>query len=109
MPSARRHLNVPYMQLLRYWLPVGIAVAGVVLIVVGHAAYSNTTNAHSLETATGVALVIVAVIVWMINWMYRLSIRSNAERVQEEQARDYFERTGRWPEDEEPGSRNGAT
>ena len=45
----------------------------------------------------------------MVNWMYRLSIRSNIEREEEEQARDYFSRTGRWPEDEEPGSRNGAT
>jgi protein-S-isoprenylcysteine O-methyltransferase Ste14 len=109
MPSARQHSTAPYLQFLRYWLPIGIAVAGVVLIAVGHAAYSNTTSAHSLETATGVALVIVAVIVWMINWMYRLSIRSNAEREQEEQAREYFERTGRWPDEEEPGSQNGVS
>ena len=95
------------MQFLRYWLPSGIAVVGVVLIAVGHGAYSKSTNSHSLESATGVALLIVAVMVWLINWMYRLSIRSNIEREEEERARDHFGRTGRWPEDEEPDSRNG--
>ena len=44
----------------------------------------------------------------MINWMYRLSIRSNIEREEEEQAREHFDRTGRWPEDEEPRPQNGA-
>ena len=109
MTTSRRHSGTPLMQFMRYWLPGGIALAGVVLIVVGHAAYSKSTSSHSLESATGVALLIVAVIVWMINWMYRLSVRSNIDREEEEHARDYFERTGRWPEDEEPGSRNGAT
>ena len=97
------------MQITRYWLPGGIALVGVVLIVLGHAAYSESTSSHSLESATGVALLIVAVIVWMINWMYRLSISSNIEREEEEeQARDNFGRTGRWPEDEDPRSQNGA-
>jgi protein-S-isoprenylcysteine O-methyltransferase Ste14 len=96
------------MNIMRYWLPGAIAVFGVVLIVLGHAAYSYSTSSHSLESATGVALLIVAVIVWMINWMYRLSISSNVEREQEEQAREHFDRTGRWPEDEEPGPQNGA-
>src|ERR1700748_585948 len=100
MPSARRHPTSTLMQFLRFWLPAGIALAGVALIAVGHCAYSKSTSAHSLESATGVALLIVAVIVWMVNWMYRLSIRSNIEREEEEQARDYFSRTGRWPDEE---------
>jgi lysylphosphatidylglycerol synthetase-like protein (DUF2156 family) len=109
MPSARRHHSTLSMQLLRYWLPIGIALAGVALIALGHGSYSKSTSAHSLESATGVALVIIAVIVWMINWMYRLSIRSNVEREEEERAREHFGRTGQWPDDEEPGSRNGVT
>jgi protein-S-isoprenylcysteine O-methyltransferase Ste14 len=107
MSSGDRHPNHALMQVMRVWLPGGIALAGIVLIAIGHGAYSKSTSSHSLESATGVALLIVAVIVWMINWMYRLSVRSNIEREEEERARDYFERTGRWPEDEEPGSRNG--
>ena len=97
------------MQLLRVWLPAGIALVGVALVAVGHGSYSSAVTVHSLESATGVALVIVAAIVWMVNWLYRLSVGSSADRDREERAREYFERTGRWPDEEEPGSRNGAS
>jgi hypothetical protein len=75
----------------RVWVPVAIAVAGVVLIVIGH---GRTTAA-----AAGVALVIAALIVWMINWMYRMSVESNRDRDREEEAREYFDRHGRWPDE----------
>jgi protein-S-isoprenylcysteine O-methyltransferase Ste14 len=84
----------------RVWLPAAIAVAGIVLLVIGHGSYSSLANTHSLESAAGVSLLLVALIVWMINWMYRLSIRSNEEREYEERAREYFDRTGRWPDEE---------
>jgi hypothetical protein len=82
----------------RVWLPLTIAVAGVVLIVIGHGRYSALTNTRSLESAAGVSLLLVALIVWMINWMYRLSVSSNQDRETEERAREYFDRTGRWPD-----------
>jgi protein-S-isoprenylcysteine O-methyltransferase Ste14 len=85
----------------RLWLPLLIAALGIALIVVGHGSYSNLVNTHSLESATGVSLLIVAVIVWMFNWLYRLGVSSNEEREDEERAREYFDRTGRWPEDED--------
>ena len=84
----------------RVWLPAGIAVAGIVLLVIGHGSYSNLANTRSLESALGVSLLLVALIVWMLNWMYRLSVRSNEEREVEERARDYFDRTGRWPDED---------
>ncbi len=73
------------------WLPVGIAVAGLAGILIGH---GSTSSAWA---AGGVSLIIVALIVWMINWMYRMSVQSNREREREEQARQYFEQHGRWP------------
>jgi high-affinity Fe2+/Pb2+ permease len=81
----------------RVWLPLAIAIAGVVLIVIG-----GTGSGHHSPTvaAAGVALLIAAVIVWMINWMFRMSVQSNREREQEEQAREYFDRHGHWPDDE---------
>jgi protein-S-isoprenylcysteine O-methyltransferase Ste14 len=85
----------------RVWLPLAIVAGGIALIVIGHGSYSELANTHSLETASGVGLLIVALIVWMINWMFRLSIRSNAEREDEERAREYFDRTGRWPDEED--------
>ncbi len=84
----------------RVWLPTAIAVAGVVLVIIGHGSYSNLANRRSLESAAGVSLLLVALIVWMLNWMYRLSIRSNEDREDEERAREYFDRTGRWPDEE---------
>lgn len=88
------------LNLTRLWLPVLIAVAGVVLIVLGHASVSDQFTSRSLEAGIGVGLLIVAVIVWMISWMFRLSLESNQEREVEERAREYFDVHGRWPEDE---------
>jgi protein-S-isoprenylcysteine O-methyltransferase Ste14 len=84
----------------RVWLPLVIGAAGVALIVIGHGSYSNLANTHSLESAAGFSLLIVALIVWMLNWMYRLSVRSNEDRDDEERAREYFDRTGRWPDED---------
>ena len=83
------------LKLTRVWLPVAIAVAGVALLVIGHGSYSDLANTHSLESGAGVGLLVVAVIVWMMNWLFRLSVRSNEEREEEERAREYFDRTGR--------------
>ena len=86
------------------WLPLAIAAAGVVLIVLGHASLSQNADGRALKAASGVGLLVVAIIVWMFNWMFRMSISSNRERDAEEAARVHFDRTGRWP-DEEPGQR----
>ena len=75
----------------RHGLPLAIAGAGVAAIVVGHG------SVNSPSAATGVGLIIVALIVWMLGWMYRMSIESNREREREEEARRYFDRHGRWP------------
>jgi protein-S-isoprenylcysteine O-methyltransferase Ste14 len=83
----------------RIWLPLGIAVAGVVLIVVGHGSLSAQSTTHAIEAGGGVALLIVAIIVWMVNWMFRLSVQSNRDREREEEAREYFDRHGRWPDE----------
>jgi putative effector of murein hydrolase LrgA (UPF0299 family) len=76
----------------RVWIPVGIGVVGIVGIVVGG-------GQDDVVAGAGVSLVIAAVIVWMINWMYRMSVQSNREREREEEARDYFDRHGRWPDE----------
>jgi hypothetical protein len=75
----------------RVWVPVLIAIAGVIGIVIGHG--------KSAAAGAGVGLVIVALIVWMINWMFRMSVESNRDRDREEEAREYFDRHGRWPDE----------
>ncbi|HTP20403.1 MAG TPA: hypothetical protein VMJ65_12415 [Solirubrobacteraceae bacterium] len=74
----------------RVWVPVGIAVVGLAGIVIGG-------GKDDVVAGAGVSLVIAALIVWMINWMYRISVQSNREREDEERAREYFDEHGRWP------------
>jgi high-affinity Fe2+/Pb2+ permease len=80
----------------RVWLPLAIAIAGVVAIVIGG---TGSSHRSPIIAAAGVALVIAALIVWMINWMFRMSVQSNREREQEEQAREYLDRHGHWPDE----------
>lgn len=87
----------------RRWLPLAIGACGVVLIVLGHATLSDAAGGRALEAASGVALVIVAIIVWMVNWLFRMSLESNRDREVEEAARVHFDRTGRWPDEEDDG------
>jgi protein-S-isoprenylcysteine O-methyltransferase Ste14 len=98
-PAAR--LSQFLLAVTRIVLPAVIALAGVVLIVIGQSTGGAiaTHGTSSTVAATGVALIVAAIIVWMLNWMYRMSVDSNREREDEEAARDYFDRHGRWPEE----------
>lgn len=73
----------------RIWLPIVIAIVGVVAIVLGHA--------RTALAGAGVVLLGIALIVWMINWLFRMSVESNRDREHEEAAREYFDQHGRWP------------
>jgi hypothetical protein len=73
----------------RIWLPVGIAVAGVVLILTGGDAADGA----------GVLLIGVAGLVVFANLMLRLSLSSERDREREEANRDFFSRTGHWPDE----------
>jgi drug/metabolite transporter (DMT)-like permease len=79
----------------RIWVPVTVAAAGIVLVVIG--------GAHTGRpiTVIGVLFWLIALIVWMINWLFRMSIASNRDREEEERAREYFDRHGYWPGEEE--------
>jgi hypothetical protein len=74
-------------------LPLAIAVAGAILIAIGHAGVNDPV------AVTGLVLLGVAVMVWMLNVAFRLSLQSNRDREREEEARRYFDRHGRWPDD----------
>jgi hypothetical protein len=80
------------LSLTRVWIPVLIAIAGVVAIIIG--------RGHTAAAGAGVGLIIVGIIVWMVNWMFRMSVESNRDRDREEAAREYFDEHGRWPDEE---------
>jgi drug/metabolite transporter (DMT)-like permease len=73
------------MVLVRVWLPAAIAVAGVVLLIVG----------GDSGRGAGVLLLGVALLVVLANLFVRLSIQSEREREQEEENR----RRGVWPDE----------
>jgi hypothetical protein len=75
----------------RLWLPGAIALVGLGLVI--------AAKAKGGLAATGVVLLGSAVIVWMINWLFRMSIQSNRDRDREEDARRYFDEHGRWPDE----------
>ncbi len=70
----------------RYGLPLAMTIVGIVMLELG-----------DYEAGFGVVLIGCAGIVLLINSLFRLSIRSNEERAEEERAREQFERSGRWP------------
>ena len=76
----------------RVALPIALAIVGIAAIIVGHA--------KTPVAGAGVVLLGVALMVFLINWLFRLSVESNREREVEEAAREYFDRTGRWPDED---------
>jgi hypothetical protein len=77
----------------RVWLPLAIAAGGIVLVVAGRAQTKHTI------TVIGVLLWLVALIVWMINWLFRMSVESNRDREREEESRRFFDEHGYWPDE----------
>jgi hypothetical protein len=79
----------------RAWLPIGLTVVGLILCVVGHG--------RTGVAAVGVCMILIALSVWLINFLFRLSVESNRDREREEEARNYYERYGHWPGEEDRG------
>lgn len=89
VPEQRGGASALLLAMTRVWLPALIALGGVVAIVLG--------RGHTVLASAGVGLLLVAITVWMVNWMFRMSVQSNRDREQEERNREYFDLHGRWP------------
>jgi len=86
----------------RHGLPLLCTVGGIVLIVLGHGEYKSLlAGRRSLESGAGVALLIIALSIWLLGWMMRMSTDSTRDRQKEELAREEFTRTGHWPDEPE--------
>lgn len=77
----------------RYGLPLVLTLAGILVLFRG-----------GDEAGLGVMLIGSALIVLLINVLFRVSVASNREREEEERARETFEREGRWPDEDQPAS-----
>ena len=48
----------------------------------------------------GTLLVSAGLSVWLINLLYRIGVKGDRERDEEDRARAYFDEHGRWPDEE---------
>ncbi len=82
----------PLITFLRWWLPAIVIVAGVLAYVL-----SGGTDT-SLEGAAGI--VGAGSSIWLMNFLWRLGVSGDSERDAEVAAREYFDRHGRWPDED---------
>jgi hypothetical protein len=107
----RRSDSTPLVLLVRWGVPLAFVIFGVVLIVMAHGhltgvqdnssgsnVFTSTfTDRDSMLSAIGVGAIVVALMIWLLGWMLRLNADEAGDRKKEEDAREYFRRTGHWP------------
>jgi hypothetical protein len=76
----------------RYLLPLGIFLLGCALLIVDG---GGNAGWEGFFMATGAALAVL-----LLNLLFRFGAEGDRERQAEEAAREYFARTGRWPDEE---------
>ena len=74
----------------RYVLPALLFVGGIALLAIE----PNSTGLEGFAMATGAALSVL-----LLNWLFRAGVKGDLERDSEEAAREFYARTGRWPDD----------
>jgi hypothetical protein len=75
----------------RYVLPALIVVGGLVPLLVS----DSSSAMHGSMGIIGAGIA-----VWLLSYFYRVGASGERERDAEEDARLYFDRHGRWPDDE---------
>ena len=78
----------------RWILPIAICIALVVMMI----AAPDIAEAGAMVIGAGLS-------VWLINVLYRVGVKGDRERATEDEARDFFDRHGHWP-DEPPPTRD---
>ena len=82
------------MSWVRTWLPIAIIVARASSLAAGHAASARRgLRAARCSSAAGLS-------VWLLNLLYRVGVKGDRERDDEDRARAYFDEHGHWPDEE---------
>jgi hypothetical protein len=81
------------LKLIRFWLPVTIMLAGIVVVIVGGVSESALT--------TGIPIFSAGASIWLLNFLYRVGVEGDKERDEESLAREHFAEHGEWPVDKE--------
>lgn len=91
-PGASRPST--WLVVVRYGIPAAMIIGGVVLAVVG----SGDQGIEGFAMAVGGGLSVL-----LLNVLYRVGVKGEGEREQEEAARAYYAEHGRWPEEPDEG------
>ena len=89
--TAQTDDNSVGMLLIRYGLGALMVLGGVVMVIISPA----DLGLEGFAMAAGGGLSVI-----LLNFLFRLSVSSEADRAAEERARDYFDEHGEWPADE---------
>jgi len=76
------------MVLLRYVLPAVVVIAGLVVMALG----------SEVELEGGAGIVSAGIAIFFLNWLFRAGAAGERQRDREDEAREYFDRHGRWPD-----------
>lgn len=76
--------------MVRYGLGAILVGAGFIVLVVNPGGFG--VDGFAMAAGSGLSVL-------MLNWLFRLGVKSDDERVEEEQARIYLAEHGRWPDD----------
>jgi len=79
------------MLIVRYGLGGVMVLGGVAMLILSPAGLG--VDGFAMAVGGGLSVL-------LLNFLYRLSVSSELDREREEQARDYFDEHGDWPEDE---------
>ena len=74
----------------RYLLPLLLFLAGIVMLLI----QPNSIGLEGFAMATGAALSVL-----LLNWLFREGVRGDRERDAEQEAREYYAKHGRWPDE----------
>lgn len=82
------------MKIVRFWMPAAILVAGIALVVVRG---GDETSLEGCAALWGAGLSVA-----LLNWLHRIGVSGDRSRTEEDEARAYLARHGRWPDDSPP-------
>ena len=85
------------LRFVRYGLPAGLVIAGIVLLFA--APDSTRYEGFAMCVGAGGAL-------WLLNWLFRMGAAGDRERQDEDAARDYLAEHGHWPDERPPRGRS---
>jgi hypothetical protein len=75
----------------RYIVPAVIALSGVVVMI--------AASDREVGIEIGAMLLGAAIAVFLLNFFFRMGVSGDQDRDREEEAREYFDRHGRWPDE----------